>query len=63
MPDLNGNEIPDFEFDLGFFDTYMSTIRTLLAWLLWIGAVWYVGTSFLGIRGTGDPGGAIDEAL
>jgi hypothetical protein len=63
LPDLAGEEMPDFSFDLDAFSGYMSTIRTILAWVLWIGAVWYIATSFLGIRGAGDPGGAVEDAF
>lgn len=49
--------------DFSVFDPYMSTMRTVLSWLAWFGTVWYVGTSLLGFRGSGNPGDAIDDYL
>lgn len=62
MPELAGNAIPSFDIDLEWFDDYMSIIRTLIAWVLWIGAVWYFATALLGLR-AGDPADAADEAF
>lgn len=66
VPDLNVPgagiyEFDDYEWDLEFFDDYMEIFRTIVSWCLWIGAVYYIGTSLLGIRGTGNPGSAIDD--
>jgi hypothetical protein len=47
---------------MGWLDTYMGYWRTLLSIVLWVGAIWLVGSRFLGIE-TGDPGGATDELL
>jgi hypothetical protein len=48
--------------DLAPFSAYMSIVRTLISYVLWFGAVWYVGSRLLGIKGGGDPTDAIDEA-
>ncbi len=48
--------------DLEVLDSYMATIRTLLSWCIWVGAVWWFGTRLLGFRHTGDPGAAVDDA-
>lgn len=53
----------DYEIDLEPFDDYMSTMRTVLSWLLWVGTVWYVGASVLGFRGTGNPAEAMDDYI
>lgn len=49
--------------DLSVWDEYMATIRRLLAWAMWVGAVWFGAASLLGIRNTGDPGAAVDEVV
>jgi hypothetical protein len=51
-----------YEVDLDVLDAYMSIIRTILSWCIWIGGVWYFGSRLLGFRETGDPGAAVDEA-
>jgi hypothetical protein len=48
--------------DLEVLDPYMSVIRTILSWVIWIGGVWWFGSRLLGFRETGDPGGAVDDA-
>jgi hypothetical protein len=52
----------DYVVDLEAFDPYMERIRTLLSWVMWAGAIWFAATSLLGIRNTGDPGAAVDDA-
>jgi hypothetical protein len=52
----------DYTVDLSVLDAYASTIRTLIAWVIWVGGLWYFGTRWLGFRGSGDPGAAVDEA-
>jgi len=49
--------------ELSFFDDYMNTIRTVESWVMWIGAVWYVGSRMIGIRSGGDPTDGLDEAF
>jgi hypothetical protein len=49
--------------NLDVMDSYMSTLRTLLSWAMWIGAVWWVGANLLGFRAAGDPGEATDEVI
>jgi hypothetical protein len=44
-------------------DDYTSIIRTLISWVLWIGAVYWLAVNLLGFRGGGDPSQAADEAL
>lgn len=58
-------DLGDFTVDLGDvgIDGYMSTIRTVLSFVLWIGAVWYFATALLGIRTPGNPAEAIDEGV
>lgn len=51
-----------FDIDLEVFDTYMGWIRTLMSWLLWIGALWWFGTRLLGFKNASDPSEAADEA-
>lgn len=52
----------DFNVSLSILDTYMATIRTILAVALWVGAGWYVASRFLNLQ-LGDPGAAVDEGL
>jgi hypothetical protein len=48
--------------DLEPFSPYMAMIRTLVSWVLWIGAIWYVGTRLLGFTAGGDVSEAADDA-
>jgi hypothetical protein len=48
---------------MAWLDTYMGYWRTLLSVVMWIGALWYVGTRLLGFNSSGDPGEAIDEVM
>lgn len=58
---IGGYELPDYTIDLSWADSYMSTIRTMIAFSLIAMAVWYFATGFLGLRGgVGDPGGGHD---
>jgi hypothetical protein len=41
----------------GVFDTYISVVRSALAFLLWLGGLWFVGTRLLGVRGAPDTEG------
>lgn len=52
-----------YAFDLSYFDSYMGTIRTLMSFALWIGAIWYVGTALLGFRAGGDLTEAADDGF
>jgi hypothetical protein len=52
-----------YAFDLTYFDTYMATIRTLISFALWVGAIWYVGSALLGFRAGGDVSDAADEGM
>jgi hypothetical protein len=61
VPSLGGVDPGTFDVDLAFFDGYMSTIRTILTFVLWVGAVWYFATALLGLR-SGNPGEAIEDA-
>lgn len=56
-------ELGDFTIDLEWADSYMATIRTLIAFALWVGAIWFLATSLLGFRAAGDPAEATDEAF
>lgn len=63
MPSAGTHPVADYSWDLSFFDDYMNIWRQLLSFCLWIGAIWYIGTSLLGVRGAGDPGEAIDDVI
>lgn len=52
---------PDYVVDLEVMDDYMSLIRSILSWVIWIGGVWWFGSRLLGFQGTGDVGAAIDD--
>lgn len=49
--------------DLEVADDYMAMWRSILSVALWIGAVYYVASRFLGFNAGGDPGEAIDDVL
>lgn len=49
--------------NLGFFSSYMSGIRAVISFALWVGAIWYIGVTLLGFRGGGDVSDAADEGL
>jgi hypothetical protein len=49
--------------DLEVMDDYMAIIRTLISFVLWIGAVYWLAVNLLGFRGGGDPAEAADEAI
>jgi hypothetical protein len=51
-----------YNVDLEVLDPYMSIIRTILSWCIWIGGIWWFGSRLLGFRETGDPGSAVDDA-
>jgi hypothetical protein len=53
----------DYDIDLAPFSPYMAIMRTVLAWVMWVGSLWFIATSFLGIRGSGNPADAIDDYL
>lgn len=54
-----------YKVDLGqtSMDTYMGWIRDIESFVLWAGAIWYVGSRLLGIQGGGDPSVSVDEAF
>jgi hypothetical protein len=41
----------------GTFDTYISVVRTALAFMLWLGGLWFLGTRLLGVRGAQETDG------
>jgi hypothetical protein len=51
-----------YDVNLDVMDDYAATIRTLISWCMWIGAIWWFGTRLLGFTATGDPGEAVDDA-
>lgn len=55
--------LPPFTIDLEWLDDYMATFRLLLTFVLWVGAIWYVGSGLLGLRTGGNPAEAVDEVL
>jgi hypothetical protein len=52
-----------YNVNLNVMDSYMSTIRTLLSVVIWVGAVYLVAVKLLGFGAGGDPGAAVDEGL
>lgn len=55
-------DLGHFVVDLTYFDDYMSTVRLILTFVLWVGAVWFFATALLGLRAPGNPAEAVDEA-
>jgi hypothetical protein len=51
----------EYKGDLTFLDGYMSTVRLLMSFALWIGALWFVGTRMLGFHMSGDLSEAADD--
>jgi hypothetical protein len=47
--------------NLAAFSPYMAIVRTLLSWVMWIGAIWFVATRMLGFTSSGDVGEAADD--
>jgi len=62
-PSLAGQTVPTFDIDLDWLDGYMDTFRTIISWCLWVGAVWFLASSMLGLRLGGDPADAVDDVL
>jgi hypothetical protein len=58
---VGGVSMPHYEGDLSAFSGYMNTIRTMISWALWIGAVWFVGSRMLGFNAGGDLSEAADD--
>jgi len=56
----------EVEFDFGgpegVVDDWMGWWRTIVSWVLWVGAIWYVGSKFLNLNYTNDPSEALDDA-
>lgn len=50
-----------YDVSLDNMSGYMATIRSILAVVLWVGAVWFLASRLLGFQ-AGDPGEAIDDA-
>jgi len=48
--------------DLDVMDDYVSVVRTLVSWCIWIGGLWWFGSRWFGFKGGGDVGAAVDEA-
>jgi hypothetical protein len=51
-----------YNVDLAVMDDYVASVRTMLAFVVWIGGLWWFGTRWFGFKGGGDPGAAVDEA-
>lgn len=62
-PSLAGQTLPSYDIDLDWADSYMSTFRSIVSWALWVGAVWFLASSMLGLRLGGDPADAVDDVL
>lgn len=61
--DTSGNlSTYDYEVNLNFWDAYQATIRTVSSWVLWVGAIIYLASSFLKLP-FGNPADAVDEGL
>lgn len=52
-----------YDVELSWLDTFMGWARLMESFVLWAGAVWYVGSRLIGIRGGGDPSVAVDAAM
>lgn len=52
-----------YDVKLDQFDGYMTTIRALISFALWVGAIWYIGVTLLGFRGGGDMSDAADDGF
>jgi hypothetical protein len=59
-PTVLGDEY-EWTVSLEDFDPYMDVVRTIVAWLLWVGAVWTAARSFLGLEWGGNPAEAIED--
>lgn len=67
MPEINTPvaDLPmgqHYTVGLSWLDDYMGTIRLMESFVLWFGAIWYVGSRLIGLKGGGDPSDAVDEA-
>jgi hypothetical protein len=52
-----------YDVNLDVMDPYMVIWRSLLSVVIWVGAIYYVASRFLGFGAGGDPGAAIDDAF
>jgi hypothetical protein len=55
--------VPHWDVDLSVMDPYMAILRTLLTVVVWVGAVYFVASRFLGFHAAGNPGDAADDAM
>lgn len=56
-------DLDPFTIDLEWLDDYMATFRLLVTFVLWVGAIWYVGSGLLGLRTGSNPADAVDDVL
>jgi hypothetical protein len=54
---------PDYVVDLDVLDPYVSAVRTILSWCIWIGGLWWFGSRSFGFKDSGDVGAAVDEVV
>jgi hypothetical protein len=54
-------DLGHYDVDLDVLDAYAAVMRTIIAWALWIGGLWWFGSRWLGFHGSGDPGEVVDE--
>lgn len=52
-----------YDVNLNIMDSYMSTFRSILSVVLWVGGIYWLAVKLLGFHPGGDPGEAIDEGL
>jgi len=52
-----------YDVDLNVMDGYMSTFRSILSVVIWVGGIYWLAVKLLGFHPGGDPGEAIDEGI
>jgi hypothetical protein len=53
----------EFTVDFSFWDDYVAWMRSVISWLLWLGAIWYVGTRMLRVDYADDPSASVDDLV
>jgi hypothetical protein len=52
-----------YDVNLNVMDSYMSTFRSILSVVIWVGGIYWLAVRLLGFNPGGDPGEAIDEGM
>jgi len=60
--DFGPYDLGNYEVDLSILDSYMTTIRFILGWVIWVGGLWWFASRWLGFHATGNVGAAADDA-